>query len=111
MRTSEISGTTSSLMHLKAIKVVRGIGVRQVRLVCGLILFCYLLSHYSNHALGNISLNAMEYGLWFHVALWQSAVGTLLLYSALCARFAWTAGALCRVWRVRNRAKRKMVAE
>ena len=49
MRTSEISGTTSSLMHLKAIKVVRGIGVRQVRLVCGLILFCYLLSHYSNH--------------------------------------------------------------
>jgi adenylate cyclase len=83
MRTSEISGTTSSLMHLKAIKVVRGIGVRQVRLVCGLILFCYLLSHYSNHALGNISLDAMEYGLWFHVALWHSVVGTLLLYSAL----------------------------
>jgi adenylate cyclase len=57
--------------------------LRQVRLICGLILFCYLLSHYSNHALGNISLNATEYGLWFHVALWQSVVGTLLLYSAL----------------------------
>ena len=25
----------------------------------------------------------MEYGLWFHVSLWQSVVGTLLLYSAL----------------------------
>jgi adenylate cyclase len=53
------------------------------RLVCGLILFSYLLSHYINHSLGNVSLEAMEYGLWFHVALWHSVVGTLLLYSAL----------------------------
>ena len=62
---------------------MRGIGVRQIRLVCGLILFCYLLSHYINHSLGNVSLDAMEYGLWFHVALWHSVIGTLLLYSAL----------------------------
>ena len=82
-RTSEISGTALSLKNLKAINFVRGIGVRQVRLVCGLILFCYLLSHYINHSLGNVSLDAMEYGLWFHVALWHSVVGTLLLYSAL----------------------------
>ena len=72
-----------SLTNLKATNFVRGIGVRQVRLVCGLILFCYLLSHYINHSLGNVSLDAMEYGLWFHVALWHSVVGTLLLYSAL----------------------------
>ena len=57
--------------------------MRQVRLVCGLILFGYLLSHYINHALGNISLDAMEYGLGFHAAFWQSPVGTLLLYPAL----------------------------
>ncbi len=62
---------------------MRGIGVRQVRLVCGLILFCYLLSHYINHSLGNVSLDAMEYWLWLHVTLWHSVVGTLLLYSAL----------------------------
>jgi adenylate cyclase len=72
-----------SLTHARAINFVRGIGVRQVRLVCGLILFCYLLSHYINHSLGNVSLDAMEYGLWFHVALWHSVVGTLLLYPAL----------------------------
>ena len=48
-----------------------------------MILFSYLLSHYLNHALGNISLNAMEYGLRAHVAFWQSPVGTLLLYPAL----------------------------
>ena len=82
-RTIEISGTELSLTNLKATNFVRGIGVRQVRLVCGLILFCYLLSHYINHSLGNVSLDAMEYGLWFHVALWHSVVGTLLLYSAL----------------------------
>jgi adenylate cyclase len=62
---------------------LRGVGVRQVRIFCGVILFCYLLSHYINHALGNISLDALEYGLRFHAAFWQSAIGTLLLYPAL----------------------------
>jgi adenylate cyclase len=64
------------------LEVVRGIGVRQVRLICGFILFAYLLSHYINHALGNISLAAMEYGLAIHMAFWLSPVGTLLLYPA-----------------------------
>lgn len=63
--------------------ILRGIGVRQVRLTCGFILFSYLLSHYINHSLGVISLGAMEYGLWFHMGLWRSWPGTLLLYPAL----------------------------
>ena len=66
----------------------RGIGVRQVRLTCGIILFAYLLSHYLNHALGNISLEAMEYGLDLHMAFWLSPVGTLLLYPALAVHGA-----------------------
>src|SRR5690242_16074497 len=64
-------------------KVLGGIGVRQVRITAGFILFSYLLSHYINHSLGNISLEAMEYGLGFHMALWRSLCGTLLLYPAL----------------------------
>jgi len=64
-------------------KVPRGIGIRQVRLVAGLILFSYLVSHFLNHSLGNISLEAMEYGLGFHMTLWRSWPGTLLLYPAL----------------------------
>jgi adenylate cyclase len=64
-------------------RFLRGIGVRQVRLTAGLILFSYLLSHFINHSLGNISLDAMEYGLWFHMTWWQSPIGTLLLYPAL----------------------------
>jgi len=64
-------------------KTLRGVGVRQVRLAAGLILFTYLISHFVNHSLGNISLDAMEYGLQFHMALWRSWPGTLLLYPAL----------------------------
>jgi adenylate cyclase len=62
---------------------LRAIGVRRVRLGCGLVLFAYLLTHFTDHALGNISLAAMEAGLRFHIDLWQSQIGTLLLYSAL----------------------------
>jgi len=50
-------------------KILRGVGVRQVRLTAGLILFTYLISHFVNHSLGNVSLDAMEYGLQFHMAL------------------------------------------
>lgn len=73
------------LANFRFLESARGVGVRQVRLVSGLILFAYLLSHYLNHALGNISLAAMEYGLAFHMAFWLSPIGTLLLYPAFLA--------------------------
>ena len=38
---------------------VRAIGLRQLRMASGLILFAYVVSHFLNHALGNISLDAM----------------------------------------------------
>ncbi|MDB5514855.1 MAG: adenylate cyclase [Tardiphaga sp.] len=52
-------------------KRLRGISVRQVRLVCGLVLFAYLISHFVNHALGNISLDALAAGVNFHTLFWQ----------------------------------------
>jgi adenylate cyclase len=64
-------------------RFVRSIGVRQVRLGCGLVLFAYVLAHFTNHALGNISLPVMEAGLEYHVLLWHSLIGTALLYTAL----------------------------
>jgi adenylate cyclase len=64
------------------LKSARGIGVRQVRLACGLILFAYLLSHFINHALGNISLDAMADGLWYHLAFWQSLPVSIVFYAA-----------------------------
>ena len=59
------------------------IGVRRVRLACGLILFAYVTLHFVNHALGNISVDAMEKGLALQKAIWQSPPGAILLYGAL----------------------------
>jgi adenylate cyclase len=57
--------------------------VRGTRLACGLVLFAYVTLHYANHALGNISVDAMEKGLALQKMLWQSAPGAILLYGAL----------------------------
>src|SRR5712692_7524358 len=57
--------------------------VRRIRLVSGLVLLTYLATHFINHALGLISLNAMEAGrIWF-LALWRNPVATAALYGAL----------------------------
>jgi adenylate cyclase len=53
------------------LKLLRGISVRQIRLVCGLVLFGYLVSHFLNHALGNISLDALAAGVKVHTLFWQ----------------------------------------
>src|ERR1700761_1405984 len=66
-----------------------GIGVRQVRLVCGLVLFSYLISHFLNHALGNISLDALADGVYYHALFWQfppvaiTFYGSALIHSGL----------------------------
>ena len=59
-----------------------GIGLRQVRIACGLILFSYLLSHFSNHALGNVSYAVMSDWLDVHMAFWQHPVVAAVFYSA-----------------------------
>jgi adenylate cyclase len=64
-------------------RLIRAIGVRRLRLASGLVMFSYLVTHYTNHALGNISLSALAAGLEYHVWLWHSWIGTLALYSAL----------------------------
>lgn len=63
-------------------KFGRGVGVRQVRLACGLILFAYLVSHFLNHALGIISPEALAIGVFYHTAFWQFLPITLAFYSA-----------------------------
>ena len=64
-------------------KFVRGVSVRQIRMVCGLILFTYLISHFLNHALGNISLEAMAWGLHYHVLFWQFLPVAIVFYAAV----------------------------
>ncbi len=57
--------------------------VRQLRLGSGLLLFAYVLTHLLVHALGNVSLGALEAGLAVKVALWRTPPALLLLYGAL----------------------------
>jgi adenylate cyclase len=63
-------------------KLVRGISLRQIRLVCGLVLFTYLVSHFLNHALGNISLDALAWGVHYHVLFWQFLPVAIIFYTA-----------------------------
>jgi adenylate cyclase len=63
-------------------RTVRGISVRQVRLACGLVLFAYLVSHFLNHALGNISMAALATGVSYHIAFWQFLPVAMVFYTA-----------------------------
>jgi len=57
--------------------------VRRIRLTAGLILLTYLATHFINHALGLISLDAMEAGRVWFLAFWRNPIASILLYSAL----------------------------
>jgi adenylate cyclase len=69
--------------QVRIAKLLRGVGVRQVRMICGLILFTYLISHFLNHALGNISLEALAWGLHYHLLFWHFLPVAVVFYSAL----------------------------
>jgi len=58
---------------------------RGLRFSSGLVLFVYLTSHLVNHALGLVSLAVAETGLDYAMQVWQSRIGTLLLYGAALA--------------------------
>src|SRR5215218_11185801 len=61
---------------------IRGISLRQVRLASGIVLFAYLVSHFLNHALGNISMEALAGGVYLHTSFWQFLPVAILFYAA-----------------------------
>jgi adenylate cyclase len=60
----------------------RGIGLRQIRLGCGVVLYAYLVSHFLNHALGNISMEALATGVHYHTLFWQFLPVAIVFYTA-----------------------------
>ena len=62
--------------------------IRRMRLVSGLVLLTYVTTHFINHALGLISLDAMETGRAWFVAFWRSWFPTTALYGALTVHLA-----------------------
>ena len=72
---------------------------RKLSLGSGLVLFVFVTMHFLNHALGNISLAAMEAGREVFIAIWRNWPGTILLYGAI---FVHVVMALWAVWRRRT---------
>ena len=61
---------------------------QRIRLIAGLVLFVYVTTHLLNHALGLISLEAMDDGRGVFLAAWRNPVGQVLLYGSLLVHFA-----------------------
>jgi adenylate cyclase len=59
--------------------------VQPLRLGTGLVLLTYVTTHLLNHALGLISLAAMETGRDWFLFLWRNRLVTVLLYGSLIA--------------------------
>jgi adenylate cyclase len=61
--------------------------IRRARIVTGLVLFSYLTTHLLNHSLGLISLEAMEAGRVWFLALWRNPLSTAIFYGSLLTHF------------------------
>ncbi|MTI16885.1 adenylate/guanylate cyclase domain-containing protein [Rhodobacteraceae bacterium RKSG542] len=71
--------------------------VRLLRLVSGLILFTFALTHFLNHAAGNISVVLMQHLQDWRYLVWHSAIGGALLYGAFVVHFVLS------LWKVARR--------
>ena len=67
---------------------LRGIGLRQIRLATGLVMFAYIFSHYFNHALGNISYETMQAWVQWHRLFWRYPPVNAALYTAAAIHFS-----------------------
>ena len=67
---------------------------RQCWLWSGIVLFSYVATHLANHALGLISLAAMDSGRQWFLAVWRHPIGSFVLYGALSVHMALALSAL-----------------
>lgn len=63
----------------------------RARLISGLVLFAYVLSHLINHMVGIFSIHKLEAGREIFVAFWRTDLATVALYGALAVHMmiAW----------------------
>jgi adenylate cyclase len=62
--------------------------IRRLRLFSGLVMLAYVTMHLLNHAVGLISLDAMENVLWYIFRIWTNRPMQLLLYSSFLVHYA-----------------------
>jgi adenylate cyclase len=87
----ELNPTIADIYHMKQMtprlrsrlaQSIRSISVRQLRLGCGVVLYAYLVSHFLNHALGNISMEALAAGVHYHTLFWQFPPVAMVFYGS-----------------------------
>lgn len=61
--------------------------MRRLRLITGLVIAAFVVGHFLNHALGVVSVDAMNGMRSSLAAWWRSFPGTLLLYGSLATHF------------------------
>lgn len=62
--------------------------MKRVRLITGLVVACFVAGHFLNHALGVVSIEAMDRMRVALAAWWRSPVGSAALYGSLVTHFA-----------------------
>src|SRR5712671_1692496 len=77
--------------------------IRRLRLFSGLVMLAYVTMHLLNHAVGLISLKAMEDLLWYIFRIWTNRPAQLLLYGSFLVHYTLALYALWqrRTWRLR----------
>jgi adenylate cyclase len=61
--------------------------IRRLRLISGLVMLAYVTMHLLNHAVGLISLDAMENVLWYIFRIWTNRPAQLLLYTSFLVHY------------------------
>ena len=62
--------------------------MRLLRLITGLVVASFVVGHFLNHALGVVSIDAMDRLRVLLAAWWRSPIGSVLLYGSLLTHFA-----------------------
>src|SRR3546814_4516244 len=89
MRISDWSSDVcSSDLHCRCHDSRGSTMVRRLRLISGLVLFTYVLTHLLNLVLGLVSLPALEAGREVFLAAWRPLPVTVLLYGSLLVHLA-----------------------
>ena len=70
--------------------------MRLLRLITGLVVAGFVIGHFLNHALGLVSIEAMDRMRIMLAAWWRSPAGTFLLYGSLLTHFALALASLYR---------------
>jgi adenylate cyclase len=76
---------TGLLLRLSAL--AGSLMIRRLRLISGLVMLAYVTMHLLNHAVGLISLEAMENVLWYIFRIWTNRPAQLLLYGSFFVHY------------------------